>query len=792
MILRVNSNENGGGSAMNISPLSAKPLRAETLPLLMAILALLAVEFAQHASDQPRWHIAVKVALVSTLMVAAQQGLSRCGEWGPRLGRLASPLLVGLALLPLPIEVIQYSLWKSGNPLEVLLLAGFRNLACGSAILSHLPVYNRVSSVISLFLMIFASCITDEPFVHILVVAYALCGVCWLMGQYWDSLRGRLTGDARQRRFPRRFLLTIPISLIVLTCLIPLAAPRVASALPGFMPTSGGDQWSDPNARSGVNDGEALVPATDQARSFGPVETEVFMESNQPSLYDIFNELYGEPPQKRNSKQDRAIGLPPGLLQHTHDRMAQQKKLGQQFSTVRSTRVKSPKKLRDIEGTALLYVGGRVPLHLRMDTFDLFNGVEWFPESPSSRKSGLRLEIVAGQPWIRVDGMENEQVFRHSEPHQLKIINLRTNRIPTPLGLTGIHIDRVDRTDMFGWAQESIVKMERDQLPELTVIHLQSRSAEIAAVKSAPLTQMKKGFQFLQLPECLRADKVRSLAREWSGNLPEGWPQVQAIRDRLRSQYTLDREYRPAASCSDTVGEFLFQSKRGPDYAFASAAATLLRSLGYSSRVVSGFYADPQKFDRKSRHTPITGGDAHIWTEVYVGNNTWLTVEATPGYEVLSPPPGIWDSLVQGLTMIGTHVYNNTWSYCLMVALSLVGWWGRVGFCDLAMTWMWRLRPVTRSRRHILRTVALLKQRARWAGLGSSVSQTPSRWVRELSSRTAQVDPVLARSFSMMIDWAAYAPPQIDAAPENNAARLCQRVVQEWTLTRLRSLKSMP
>lgn len=777
---------------MNTKPNASAPLRTGILPLLMALLSLLAVEVAQHNSDEPRWHIVAKVTVVSVLMVAAYHLLSRYGQRGLQLGRAASSLLVGFALLPLPIEVIQHALWGSGHPLEVLLLAGFRNLACGLAVISYLPVYNRVCGVISLFLMIFASCITDELFVHVLVVTYALFGVCWLMGQYWDSLRGRLAGDSSQHRFPRRILLTIPILLAVLVCLIPFAAPRVASALPGFMPTSGGDQWSDPNARSGVNDGEGLVPATDEARTFGPVETDVFMESDQPSLYDIFNDLYGEPPQKKNNKQDRAIGLPPSLLQHTHDRMAQQKKLGQQFSTVRSTRANKPGKLRDIEGAALLYVGGRVPMHLRMDTFDIFDGVEWFPEPPSTRKSGLKLEDVAGQPWIRVDGMESEQIFRHSEPHQLKIINLRTNRIPTPLGLTGIHIDRVDRIDMFGWAQDSIVKMERDQLPGLTVIHLQSRTPDVTAIKSEPLDQLSKGSQFQQLPECLHKDQILSLAKEWVRDVPDGWPRVQAICDRLRTHYTLDREYRPAASCQDTVGDFLFESKRGPDYAFASAAAVLLRSLGYSSRVVSGFYADPNQFELKSRHTPVTANDVHFWAEVYVGRNTWITVEATPGYGVLSPPLGIWGSLVRGLGLFGAHLRNHVWSYSLGVALCLVGWWVRVILADWAWTVMWKLWPATRPRHYVLRTVALLKQRARWAGLGLPASQTPSRWVRELGSQSNHVDPLLAKNFSAMIDWAAYAPLQVDPAPESNAAKLCQSVIQEWTLQRLRRLKSSP
>ncbi|MDB5391028.1 MAG: Transglutaminase-like superfamily protein [Planctomycetaceae bacterium] len=777
---------------MNTKSSSAKPLRAEILPLLMAIVALITVESAQYSGGQPRWHVAVKVGLLAIVMVGLYRGCSQFGANGLHPGRLASPLLIGIAVLPLLVEVLQNWVWQTGNPLEVLLLAGFRNLACGLAVLSYLPAYNRVCSVISLFLIVFASCITGDLFVQSLVIVYALCGVWWLMGLYWDSLQAHLTGSSSQNRFPRRFLFTIPLFLIVLVCLTPLAAPQVASALPGFMPTSGGNQSSDPNARSGVNDGEALVPATDQARSFGPVETDVFMESEQPSLYDIFNDMYGEPPKKKNTKQDRAIALPPGLLQHTHDRMAQQKKLGQQFSTVRSTRSNTPKKLRDIEGTAVLYVGGRVPLHLRMETFDIFDGVEWFPESPSARTSGLNLEIVGAQPWIRIDGLENDKVSRKLEPHQLKIINLRTNRIPAPLGLTGIHIDKVDRVDMFRWAQESIVKMDRERLPELTVIHLQSQTADARMLEHESIRKSIRGPQFQQLPSQIRSEEIRSLAKEWVGNLPDGWPRVEAILAQLRSRYLLDRDYRPASNCRDTVSEFLLESKRGPDYVFASAAAVLLRHLGYSTRVVSGFYADPEKFDRQSQHTPVTATDVHFWAEVYVGQNSWMTVEATPGYDVLSPPRGIWGSLVKAVALFMQHLRHHLGSYSLFFVASVVVCWRRIEISDWVTTLLWRVRPIAQPRCYVLRTLALVKQRARWAGIPHSDAHTASRWLRELSARLEQDNLDLATRFSHVIDWAAYAPPHLETPPRNDVPVLCQMVAKEWTLARLRQFKTHP
>ena len=72
--------------------------------------------------------------------------------------------------------------------------------------------------------------------------------------------------------------------------------------------------------------------------------------------------------------------------------------------------------------------------------------------------------------------------------------------------------------------------------------------------------------------------------------------------------------------------EFLTLYKEGNCEYFASAAALLLRYLGYPSRVVVGFYG--------GEYNPITGyivvrqRQAHAWTE-YLYNNSWHRFDAT-------------------------------------------------------------------------------------------------------------------------------------------------------------------
>ena len=74
-------------------------------------------------------------------------------------------------------------------------------------------------------------------------------------------------------------------------------------------------------------------------------------------------------------------------------------------------------------------------------------------------------------------------------------------------------------------------------------------------------------------------EDISTLAEEWTRGLPRGWRQVQAIADRLRLGYELDRRAKPPEDCEFPVHHFLFESRRGPDYLFATAAAMMLRSI---------------------------------------------------------------------------------------------------------------------------------------------------------------------------------------------------------------------
>ena len=102
------------------------------------------------------------------------------------------------------------------------------------------------------------------------------------------------------------------------------------------------------------------------------------------------------------------------------------------------------------------------------------------------------------------------------------------------------------------------------------------------------------------------------------------------------------------------MSTFLFEQRRGDDYAFATAACLLLRSLDYPCRFVEGLYADPRRFDAKTQQTPVQmPGDLHTWVEVMLPSHDWVVVEPTPGFDVLGPEQSL---------LAGSGVWSSGWS----------------------------------------------------------------------------------------------------------------------------------
>ena len=332
--------------------------------------------------------------------------------------------------------------------------------------------------------MLFVLFSTTQIPVLVVAVLFALIGLWWLMGNHWDRLAHSMAMNSHRVVPVRSAVLALTIVLLLLAAGLGAAWSRGATPrlLTGFMPTSGGDRWGSVYGRGGVGDGDQLVGAEDHASAFGPVETDLFLSSEQPSLYDTFSDMYGEP---YRSQKQRTISLDSATGRESDEKMAQSKQAAREFPAVRQRPTRRGHQLEDRDSDALLFVVGVTPLHLRLETYDHFDGVCWSHALAQSPQRLVTVKSIAGKPWMKTETYDPFGIYVGKHTHAVKVMNLATPRIPAPVTLAAWHIDRVDQRSFFDWTPDDVLQLSaHDRVPELTVVHLVSQGIDVRTVNA--------------------------------------------------------------------------------------------------------------------------------------------------------------------------------------------------------------------------------------------------------------------------------------------------------------------
>jgi hypothetical protein len=218
----------------------------------------------------------------------------------------------------------------------------------------------------------------------------------------------------------------------------------------------------------------------------------------------------------------------------------------------------------------------------------------------------------------------------------------------------------------------------------------------------------------------------------------------------------------------------------------------ILRLLGYPSRVVSGLYASPDRYNPRTRHTSVLGEDAHFWAEVRLPSGVWIPIEPTPGYSLMGPVLSwgekLADAIRAAFRWAGDHWMGIAASG---IALALVARL-RHELADIAVTLAWRLAPRRDPSRHLVRTFRLIERRSRWAGNPRPGFATPRRWYGTLAPL---VEAGQAGGFADVLgslDLVLYAPGRSSHREWPGGVdptSSCRRVVETWTLSRLRAVR---
>lgn len=101
---------------------------------------------------------------------------------------------------------------------------------------------------------------------------------------------------------------------------------------------------------------------------------------------------------------------------------------------------------------------------------------------------------------------------------------------------------------------------------------------------------------------------------------------VQLVLDKFRDEeyfYTLQ----PPQLTTDSVDDFLFNTRRGFCEHFASAFTLMARAAGIPARVVTGYQGG--EFNPMGGYLIVRQSDAHAWSEVWLEDKGWTRVDPT-------------------------------------------------------------------------------------------------------------------------------------------------------------------
>ncbi len=756
-----------------------RDLPARLATLVLAGVAYVACEVAASPDGRPKLFGIVFGGLLLTLAALLAIFVRRPTGPKARLPWRFTLLLVAGFALPLVAEPLLRRFTDQGFPLELQVVNALRSLAVLLAGLGAWAKFRRLAAVATLFLALFAAAMGDQPAVPYWLAGFAVCGGVWLIcehratGQELVSARGELV---------RRVRLRLPIwegvvfgVLAALAVGVAVAGPkRVMLTLWELVPTSGGTGNADPFARGGVGDGPDEV-AGDNAKSAGMVETDKTIEDNKNALVDVVNDMYGPPHKPRKDQEKMVAGGVADVIQ-SHGKTPDSRRPSRDFDTSRAGPKGDRKPGDGHAARGRIEVEGRTPLHIRVVTYTRYDTTEarWMQgDKPGAR----RIEADdAGDQWMRVNGMPPGGWYATNDRHKLKVADLKSALVPSPANLARFRIQRVDKAEYYEWEYDGVLALAgRQKTPPGVVVSSDCRTLD--PTRLPPEAFPIVGYDtLLEVPDELKTS-LTATAQEWAGHLPRGWPQVNAILTTLRTDFTLDRRASAPPGISHPVGWFLTESKRGPDYLFASSAALLLRSLGYPSRVCLGYYAHPDKYDPATQHTPVSDDDLHLWPEVLLSDGQWIVVEPTPDYAVLPPLKPWQEQLADAAQALGGWVVRNWLPLAVAVAaLALLITFRRRAW-DAALTAGWRLFPGRTWRAQTLRTVRLLERRAALAGRGRAAGETLSEWM----TRQQNGDTALSQ-LTTLAEWAAYSP--VPPVQEADVPAACQHAVRIWNYPR--------
>ena len=708
--------------------------------IVLAMIAIASVLPLRYFVEAPTWFFLEMACLVlsGTLTECLLVGTFLPKRWEKM--SLLSALV--LATCPAAFAFLSRAI---GSPIafEISLLTTFGTTALAVALVCKSQRLRSLSLVVSGFLVLFTASISDSPYAAGFPILWMLGCVWHLIANHWERLDLAMP-DAVERSWSLRPTVLV-LTFVVLAGGTYLVKGRFNASNRlslGIMPTSGGNKWSDPAARSGVGSGEAAIAAKNHAESFGAVDSELFLESTESSLFDMASDSLGDPIKPKSWESRQAIG-DENVIQ-MHSKAAKSQKGSSAFSTDRMP----PKKhqhFSDATDASVVQWDGPTGIRLAMHRYDQFDGREWTQSAEPKNQTVVRRDIYE-EPWFfdRTMTKRLDQAADQITVGLLKVIRLNSQRIPAPMLTAGVHIKDVERGDFFGVAEDgSLLMPGREKIPDTTVIHIASiqltEDEILANLQPAPI----------QISDDYQNARLSTYVKDWVNPSSSPLDQLQSVITRLRTDFTFQRAGEAAAS---SLEDFL-NNKQGGDHLFATTVAMMARELGFPSRLVTGFYVRPDSFDLAAGHARVLPQDVHVWAEIRLGDGRWFEVEATPSYVQPHYQPSLW--------LRAKKFLRANWLRLVIgLAVVLVVWRTYRVWVDWVLHGIWSASKPLKPRMKLRLAMAIIECRANIAGFSRPPGQSQRKWLEEL----VQADrPLLAavQQFTNLADALVFG----DAAP---------------------------
>ena len=266
----------------------------------------------------------------------------------------------------------------------------------------------------------------------------------------------------------------------------------------------------------------------------------------------------------------------------------------------------------------VLRVEANRPTYIRLFSLPRFDGI-------SFQLAESREPVVIPENGLVPLPFEAEDVSGLTQPVNIEVVRPSLQEwLPVPFPVRRIEVP--GRTVRFDRASASTYldrPLEKGDVYHVTAQSVTPTAEELRTVESVPLA----GGMYTQLPPDM-PDRLHEIAEALTADQDNRFDRVKAIEDHLRSSEFV---YDPGTQLhggTNSILQFLEETKAGFCQQFSFSMAVLLREIGIDSRIVVGYSTGTAS----SPGVPyaVMSDQAHSWVEVYFDGYGWLPFEPTP------------------------------------------------------------------------------------------------------------------------------------------------------------------